>query len=123
MLLLVVALATPPAVWAWRVLGDEARFAAVVAPLARHPLTRRAIRRRVPAVMEPLVDHLLASPSADRVWRYASIAAHRRARRPTRRIALVAVAAVAALGTSHGRWRSLAWIVATVTVATTVHAI
>jgi len=65
----------------------------------------------------------VASGPAGRVWRRVAITAHRRGRRTTRRMGLVALAAVGTLSTEHGRWRALAWCTGTLSVAITLHAI
>jgi hypothetical protein len=123
MLLLVVAVLAPTTVWTWRIVTDETRFAAAVSSLPRHRLVTRSVRRRAPLVIAPLVDRLLATTLVDRWWRWASIATHRRTRRLTRRVGLVAAAAFATLSTAAGRWRAAAWLVGSMTLASTLRAI
>jgi hypothetical protein len=126
-LLVVAALGLPAVLWTRRILADEVRFAAAVAPLPTHPLIRRAVRDRSPSlvgpVLAPVLAWLLASRPAGRIWRRAAITAHRRVGRNTRRIGLVVLAAVGTLSTEHGRWRAMAWCTATLTMAFTLHAV
>jgi hypothetical protein len=123
MVLTVVLVAIPPALWTWRIVTDETRFVAAVSSLPRHPLVGRAVSRRTPAPIARLVARTVGTRPARYLWRRGSIVAHRRSRRITHRAALALTAAFATLGTQHGRWRALAWFIGSITLASTLRTI